>query len=63
MDAAAKARALQIVRDIQNDMAADVARHDGAPFNGRTLAEIHAELAATIAGLAAVVERMLEADE
>lgn len=54
-----KARALEIVRDIQTDMASDVDRHGGAPFTGKTLATIHGELAATIAGLAGVVERML----
>lgn len=54
-----KTRALEIVRMIQTDMAADVEKMEGAPFNGRSLALIHAELAATIAGLAGVVERML----
>jgi hypothetical protein len=38
---------------------ADVERWDGAALTGRTVAEMHAELAATISGLAAVVERML----
>ncbi len=60
MDEKTRTRALEIVREIQTDMAADVVNHDGDPFNGRTLATIHAELAATIAGLAGVIEKILE---
>lgn len=54
-----KVRALQIVREIQTDLEADVLRHDGEVISGRTLGTIHGELAGTIAGLAGVVERML----
>lgn len=61
MDVDMKARALEIVRDIQTDLAADVERHEVEVITGLTLGTIHGELAGSIAGLAGVVEKMLEA--
>ncbi len=45
---------------IIQDMEDDVARHDGAPFNGRTLATIHGELAATIQALARIMRNHIK---
>lgn len=44
-----------ICDEIQADMERDVALFDGRPLDGRTVAEIHGTLAATISGLAALL--------
>lgn len=49
-----------ICDEIQADMERDVALFDGRPLDGRTVAEIHSTLAATISGLAGVVGALVE---
>ena len=53
-------RLREIAQTIRADMADDVARMDGAPLTGRVVAEIHADLAAAIVGLANCVEALAE---
>lgn len=48
-----------VCREIVRDMERDVAAFDGKPLTGRTVAEIHATLAAAIAALAEVVESLV----
>lgn len=48
-----------ICQEIVRDMQRDVAAFDGKPLDGRTVAEIHATLAAAISALARVVESLL----
>lgn len=55
-------RELKVLEMIIDDMEADVKRHDGDVFNGRTLATIHGELAATIQALAKILKKHLEED-
>jgi hypothetical protein len=40
---------------IKTDMAADVAKYDGAELTGRLVAEMHGELAAAISALAGMI--------
>lgn len=40
---------------IKDDMATDVAAFDGRPLDGKTVAEIHSTLAATVSALAGMV--------
>jgi hypothetical protein len=44
---------------IVQDMAADVTRFDGAPLDGKTVAEMHANLAAAVSALAEIMLAVL----
>lgn len=48
-----------VCQEIVRDMERDVAAFDGKPLTGRTVAEIHATLAAAISALSRVVESLL----
>jgi hypothetical protein len=52
---------LEVLEMIITDMEEDVKKFDGAPLTGKTVAEIHANLAAAIQALAKVVKAELEA--
>lgn len=60
MDADLKARCLAVLEEIQLDLERDVAKHDGQPITGNRLAVMHAELSAVVAGLTAVVQKIVE---
>lgn len=51
-----------VLQEIARDAEADVKRFEGAPFNGRTVAEYMGCQAAAIAALAKVVESLLPAE-
>jgi hypothetical protein len=57
------ARSLEIVREIQHDMELDTMKWEGAAVTGANIAEMLGEIRGTIAGLAGVVERVLQAAE
>lgn len=48
---------------IMADMEADVAKFDGRPLTGKTVAEIHGTLAATIQALARIMRDHLQEHE
>ena len=54
------ARLREVCRDIQADVKADVEKFDGAPFTGRTLAELHGNLSAAVSALAAIVAVLVD---
>lgn len=54
---------LKVLQMIIDDMEADVKHFDGKPFNGRTLAEIHGTLAATVRALAVIMKAHIEQEE
>lgn len=54
---------LRILRDIQADMRDDASAFDGKPFTGRTVAEYFGNQGAAIAGLARIVEALVEKRE
>lgn len=56
-------RRVWICQEIVRDMERDVRAFDGRPLDGRTVAEIHATLAAAISALAGVVESLLPQDD
>lgn len=60
MDAITIERMQRACHAISTDMEQDVARFDGAPVNGRTLATIHGNLAAAISALAGMVALLAE---
>jgi hypothetical protein len=60
MSTMTRARALQVVEQIQQDMEADTNRWEGAAFTGRNVSEMFGEIRGTIAGLAHVVEKILD---
>lgn len=60
MDAATKARAREILTEIQSDMEADTEKWEGKPLTGQNVAEMMGEVRGTIHGLAGVILRMLE---
>lgn len=45
---------------IKADMEADVRDFEGKPFNGKTVGEMHGNLAAGISALAGMVDRLLD---
>lgn len=49
-----------VCADIRQDMEDDVHRFDGAPFNGRTVATIHGNLAAAVSALAGMIDKLAE---
>ena len=51
---------LDVLEMIINDMENDVKEAEGKPFNGRTLAELHGQLCATIQALAKIMKKHIE---
>lgn len=55
-----KNRRRDVIDEIVADMESDVAAFDGKPLTGKTVAEIHGTLAATVQALAKVVGTILD---
>lgn len=53
-------REIEVLEMIIADMEDDVKKFDGAPLTGKTVAEIHATLAATIQAIAKILKKHLE---
>jgi len=53
-------RAVEVLQAIADDMEADVKHFDGKPFTGRTVAEIHGNLAAAIKAIALALKQHVE---
>lgn len=56
-------RSLEVLDMIIQDMEDDVRKFDGAPLTGKTVAEIHGSLAATIQALAKIMKKHISEGE
>lgn len=55
-----KQRRREVITEIIADMERDVEEFDGKPLTGKTVAEIHGTLAATVQALAKIVGSVLD---
>ena len=57
-----KARMIEVLKNIEADMANDATAFDGKPFNGRTVAEYFGNQGAALASVASILAIVIQAD-